>query len=644
MSTKTGIAIVSFALTCFTVPVQTQGIIAAVKSGDIENVRAMLGQDAELVNVKDDRGCSLLHYASEGGYKEVAELLIAHGAAIDAKEINGNTPLHYAARNGKADVAELLLSKGADINAQNKDGFTSLHWTARNNHKTVLELLLAAGAKPDIRENRGMTVLVMSIWWMKDLGAARLLIDKGADMSARVEGSWVTPIAVAAQYGLRDIVDLLIDKGAVVDEKNRVLVRMAVANGLERLFKIVSEKGADLNVATNTGGSMLHFAGEGGSPEIIKILLDKGFKLDEADRYGWTPLHYAAYNARRDAVAFLLDRGADIDKKNLSGKSPFNIAVERGFSEISRLLASKRADQSPQKLPVLTGEYLGQRRPGAKPEVFALDIVSTPEMEHGSVTFSPDGTTIYWTGGYRWSGPQGPQGSFKVLSSHIESDQWTAPQYAFFTGDLRISDDVPFLSPDGRRLIFMSKRPIKPGGKEERDNYWVIDRTETGWSQPKLIDDAVLAMTIRWQISVSNNGTLYFGSTDGGGRGGSDIYISRLVNGKYSKPENVGETINTEFSESSPFIAPDESYLIFGKEAQGDRTVKNGLYIAFRGADGKWTTPIYMGDEINSGGAGTPYVSPDGKYLFFNSGRNGNYDVYWVDAKIINDLKPGELK
>jgi Tol biopolymer transport system component len=121
-------------------------------------------------------------------------------------------------------------------------------------------------------------------------------------------------------------------------------------------------------------------------------------------------------------------------------------------------------------------------------------------------------------------------------------------------------------------------------------------------------------------------------------------YSGRLVNGKYSKPENVGETINTELSESAPFIAPDESYLIFGKEAQGDRTVKSGLYIAFRDADGKWTKPTYMGDEINSGGAASPYVSPDGRYLFFNSGRNGNYDVYWADAKIISDLKPGELK
>jgi hypothetical protein len=72
--------------------------------------------------------------------------------------------------------------------------------------------------------------------------------------------------------------------------------------------------------------------------------------------------------------------------------------------------------------------------------------------------------------------------------------------------------------------------------------------------------------------------------------------------------------------------------------------VKDGLYIAFKDKVGKWMTPVYMGDEINSGGAGFAFVSPDGRYLFFNSGRNGNYDIYWVDAGIIDELKPKELK
>ena len=51
-----------------------------------------------------------------------------------------------------------------------------------------------------------------------------------------------------------------------------------------------------------------------------------------------------------------------------------------------------------------------------------------------------------------------------------------------------------------------------------------------------------------------------------------------------------------------------------------------------------------MGEAFTRGSTGCPYVTPDGKYIFFNSGRNGNWDIYWVDAKIIEELKPEELK
>jgi len=609
----------------------------AVKNGDSERVKALVEKDPTAVNAKDDRSCTPLHFAAEMGGKEIAEFLIANGAEIDAREINSNTPLHFAAMNGKVELAELLLTNGADINAQNKDQFSSLHLAAWNKHKSIIKLLVEKGAEIDIKEYRGATPLMMTVWRMDDIDLVRLLIEHGANINAKIEGTWVSPIALAAQYGYRDIVNLFIEKGAFVDEKNRVLTRFSVAHGLENLFKILVEKGTDLNVGTNNGGTIIHFAAEGGSAEIINILIEKGFNYNEPDRYGWTPLHYAAQYGHKAAVELLVSKGADLNVRILSGKTAFNIATERGYDDIAYLLDSKGADQSPQQFPILEGAYLGQKPPGNKPEVFALGIISTPHGEHGCVTFSHDGKTVYWTSEYKRSGSVG---AFKVFSSHVENDRWTAPQYAFFTGDLLINDDVPFVSPDGKKIFFMSKRSTKPGENQERENYWVIDKTETGWAEPKLISEIVGRMTIRWQISVSSNGTFYFGSTDAGGRGASDIYLSRLINGEYSKAENLGEMINTEFSETAPFISPDESYIIFGRE---DQSRMSSLFISFRDKDGQWTKAINMGEEVNFYGANNPYVSPDGKYLFFNSGRNGNYDIWWVDAKIIEELRLKEF-
>ena len=120
-----------------------------------------------------------------------------------------------------------------------------------------------------------------------------------------------------------------------------------------------------------------------------------------------------------------------------------------------------------------------------------------------------------------------------------------------------------------------------------------------------------------------------------GEKGSFDLYRSKLIDGRYTELENLDEKINTEYIEIYAVIAPDESYLIF----MSDRTDGFGstdLYIAFRQKDGFWTEVKNMGEKVNSErGENFPWVSPDGKYFFFGSDRNGNYDIYWISASAI---------
>jgi ankyrin repeat protein len=81
------------------------------------------------------------------GYKDVAELLIAHGANINARFEDGITPLFVAVIQGRLNVVELLLDKGADVNAAVKDGQTPLDAAYANGHKDIASLLIAKGAK-----------------------------------------------------------------------------------------------------------------------------------------------------------------------------------------------------------------------------------------------------------------------------------------------------------------------------------------------------------------------------------------------------------------------------------------------------------------------------------------------------------------
>jgi Tol biopolymer transport system component len=123
-----------------------------------------------------------------------------------------------------------------------------------------------------------------------------------------------------------------------------------------------------------------------------------------------------------------------------------------------------------------------------------------------------------------------------------------------------------------------------------------------------------------------------------------------MVRGTYFDPENLTE-INSPAPDHSPFVAPDGSYLIFSSFRGGQG--RSDLFISFRTTDGIWSKPMNMGREINSlYKEEYPYVTPDSKYLFFNSNRpsslnqnpieNGPGNIYWVSTEIIEKLRPKE--
>ena len=128
--------------------------------------------------------------------------------------------------------------------------------------------------------------------------------------------------------------------------------------------------------------------------------------------------------------------------------------------------------------------------------------------------------------------------------------------------------------------------------------------------------------------------------------GGWDIYVAKKNNGKYSEPINLGSAVNSPFSECVPYIAPDESYVIFHTNRPGGYNKGHELYISFQNSDGSWTEARNMGKAINVSDTvvSSPYVSPDGKFLFFTRRQAGVFEYYWVSAKIIEELKAKSLK
>ena len=286
------------------------------------------------------------------------------------------------------------------------------------------------------------------------------------------------------------------------------------------------------------------------------------------------------------------------------------------------------------KDPILKGLYLGQNPPGKTPEVFAPGIIST-EADEGCSYFSKDGQLYLFTRG----------GSVEPGIFIMEQKEgiWSKPYLASFSAGRHDWDFT--LAPDGKTVYIASGRPHKKGGAPERDHsIWVSERTKEGWSEPQLLPFPVNSGQHDSYPSVTEDGTLYFFSRRSGGSGLGDIYRSWKTNGHYTKIENLGAPINTEFHEVDPFVSPDESYMILCSDRPGG-CGNADIYISFRKEDGSWTEPVNIGKKVNSPyDEYIPAVTPDGKYFFFTSNKSGNREIYWVDARIITRLKSTQLK
>ncbi len=290
------------------------------------------------------------------------------------------------------------------------------------------------------------------------------------------------------------------------------------------------------------------------------------------------------------------------------------------------------AAQSDENWPDVAGPYFGQEPPGMTAEIFAPGIISTDRSEINSV-FAPDRDEFYFTAWTRETGT-------KIMVTSQIDGRWTAPEVASFSNH---PTDVDLaISYDGKRVFFGTRRP-RPGETEIREgvfDIWFADRTETGWGEEQYLGPVVNSGRSQIYPTVTRNGTLYFQALREEGYGKADIYRSRLIDGVYQTPENLGPVINSENYEGDVFVAHNESYLIVSISGRKDGFGEGDLYISFRNLDGSWSPLKNMGAEINSDKRDfCPMVTPDGKYFFFSSKRVGEGDIFWVDAMVIEALR-----
>ena len=234
-----------------------------------------------------------------------------------------------------------------------------------------------------------------------------------------------------------------------------------------------------------------------------------------------------------------------------------------------------------------------------------------------------------------------------------------------------------------KRPLFGTGRP-QPPSEEPSCGIWVMEKVGDQWADPKYHGPGMY-------VTTTTDGTIYVTDTSNPEDWGV-IVRSRLINGTYQEFELLGGGINKSYHDAHPCIAPDERFLIFDSDRPGalGGEEDNDLYISFRNEDGSWGEAVQLKDVSTEGDNMTAYLSPDGKFLFYyayhdiywissdvvkkyrenwlmstnvsgeefptrfystripvlNKQRipDGPGNVYWIDAKIIQELKPKELK
>ncbi len=298
--------------------------------------------------------------------------------------------------------------------------------------------------------------------------------------------------------------------------------------------------------------------------------------------------------------------------------------------------------------PARAADSAAEIAENSEPTLFEPGIISTG-FDDAHVTFAPDGDSLYFIRNtpdfVHWT----------VLVAKRYGKRWGSVSVAPFSG--RWSDADIFVSRDGKRLFFVSTRPVNDVAKTDSD-IWTMERGGSGWGEPRHVPE-LSSEGYEWYPTLTESGVIYFGSERQGGLGSSDLWRARWLGDQFSAPENLGPRINSDEQEIEPLIAPDESWMIFAARGRKESAGSYDIYVTYNCADG-WTEPQPLKGGVNSEGWDFgPRLSPDGKVFYFTSNRawtgeeftdvtdakslhrkmsspgNGLRDIYYVDASAL---------
>uniref|UniRef100_A0A452UIA8 Ankyrin repeat and KH domain-containing protein 1 n=1 Tax=Ursus maritimus TaxID=29073 RepID=A0A452UIA8_URSMA len=287
-------------------------LILAATAGHVGVVEILLDKGGDIEAQSERTKDTPLSLACSGGRQEVVDLLLARGANKEHRNVSDYTPLSLAASGGYVNIIKILLNAGAEINSRtgSKLGISPLMLAAMNGHVPAVKLLLDMGSdiNAQIETNRNTALTLACFQGRAEV--VSLLLDRKANVEHRAK-TGLTPLMEAASGGYAEVGRVLLDKGADVNappvpSSRDTALTIAADKGHYKFCELLINRGAHIDVRNKKGNTPLWLASNGGHFDVVQLLVQAGADVDAADNRKITPLMSAFRKGHVKVVQYLV--------------------------------------------------------------------------------------------------------------------------------------------------------------------------------------------------------------------------------------------------------------------------------------------------------------------------------------------------
>ncbi|XP_062594182.1 uncharacterized protein LOC134255675 [Saccostrea cucullata] len=310
-------------------------------------IKPVLTRYPQLIDVRNNQGGNALHFVAYAGGETIFKKLVQSGCDPYKTSYTGSTVLSYACQNGKLDMVRYICEKYPDLlspDYYDKTGMSPLHWSAQSGNIELYEYLIEKCVKQTYPDGRS-TPLHEACKFGR-LNMCKYLVNTYPHLLNIKDNNGENALHAAACGGNIVLFNFLLGKGLDIktktDDGKNVLYKCCMNGKLDMCKYLVNTYPQLLDVTDNSGGNVLHDAAYGGNIELFKLLLEKGFDIETTRNDGQTVLHLSCMNGKLDMSNYLVNTYPHLlFVKDNNGENALHAAAWGSNIDLLKFLAGK---------------------------------------------------------------------------------------------------------------------------------------------------------------------------------------------------------------------------------------------------------------------------------------------------------------